>query len=207
VRRRAGFTLTELLVVMGIIAILAGLILPAVGAVRRSAASRAAKATIERIRLACQAYQADFGDYPPTSLVAFDVTTNGVNDGIESLLRCLTTRREHGPYLEFEEPDLANTDGDSLTKADPVGSALEARTLFELADPWGNPYIYFHNRDYRGGAKLERYIFATGERMTCRPRPSEKTGQFPSMNSFLVWSAGPDGKNEDGQGDDVCSWK
>ena len=206
-RPARGFTLLELLVTIGIIALLAGLLLPVAGAARRSANAKSAKATIERLKLACEAYFGDFGDYPPTSLAALGVKTNGVNEGSESLLRCLTTRREHGPYFQFEERDLSNTDGDALSGADPCSSAIEARTLYELADPWGNPYFYFHNRDYAGGSKVERYLLASGERATCRPRRSEKTGQFPGITTFLIWSGGPNGQNENGQGDDICSWK
>jgi prepilin-type N-terminal cleavage/methylation domain-containing protein len=210
-RRRTGapgFTLMELLVTIGIITIMAGLIFPAVTAARRSAGVKATKATIERIKLACESYYADFGDYPPTSLATLGLPTNGVNEGIESLVRCLTTRAGHGPYLQFEEKELANTDNDALPqKGDPTKSTIESRELFELVDAWGNPLIYFHNRDYHGGPKLERYITASGERISCRPAPSEKTGQYPALTTFVIWSIGPDGKNENGQGDDVCSWK
>ena len=206
-RREAGFTLVELLVAIGIIAVLAGLIFPAMGAAKRSASAKATKATIERVKLACEAYFADFGDYPPTSLAALGVSTNGVNDGSEALLRCLTTRLGRGPYLQFEEKELVNTDDDALARGDPCKSTIESRALYELADAWGNPLIYFHNRDYQGGPKLERYMTATGERVTCKPKRSEKTGQFPCPTTFMIWSVGADGVNQDGQGDDVCSWK
>ncbi|HVY60712.1 MAG TPA: prepilin-type N-terminal cleavage/methylation domain-containing protein [Planctomycetota bacterium] len=207
-RAAAGFTLMELMIAIGIIAILAALIFPAMTAARRSAGVKATKATIERIKLACEAYFADFGDYPPSSLSALGVSTNGVNEGAESLLRCLTTRAGRGPYLQFEEKELVNTDDDALPqRGDPTKSSIEARELFELADAWGNPLVYFHNRDYKGGPRLERYIAATGERIACRPAPSAKTGSYPSLTTFMIWSIGPDGKNENGQGDDVCSWK
>ena len=206
-RGERGFTLMELLVAMGIIAVLAGLLIPVIGAARRNAATKATKALIERIKLACSAYSGDFGDYPPTSLAALGAPNNGVNEGSECLLRCLTTRREKGPYLELDEKDLVNTDGDSLSRADPTGSTIQSRELFEVADAWGNPLVYFHNRDYQGGPRIEKYQKELGESWTAKPRPSAKTGGFPSETTFLVWSAGADGVNENGEGDDVCSWK
>jgi prepilin-type N-terminal cleavage/methylation domain-containing protein len=204
--RRRGFTLVEMLAVLAIVAVLAGMIFPAVQLARRRASEKAAKATIERLKLALEQYANDFGDYPPTSLSELGVKTNGVNEGNESLVRCLSTRRERGPYFVFEEKDLANLDQDRLT-SDPTGSTIESKELFEIVDPWGNPYVYFHNRDYRGGSKLERYMLATGERTSCKPHPNARTGQYPAVSSFVIWSVGPDGKNEDGEGDDVASWK
>jgi prepilin-type N-terminal cleavage/methylation domain-containing protein len=206
--RAAGFTMMELLVVIGVLAVLAGLIFPAVSAARRKAASTSTKAMIERLKLAAESYSADFGDFPPSSLSSVGVAGNGVNEGIESLIRCVTTRASQGPYLtDFDEKLLSNTDGDSLPKTDPVDSTIASKELFELADAWGNPLVYYHSRDYKGGAKLERYLLMNGERATCKPRPSDKTKSFPNPTTFVIWSVGPDGVNEDGQGDDVCSWK
>lgn len=205
---RAGFTLVELLVAIAIIAILSGLLLAAVGSARRASAAKATKAVIERLKLACESYAADFGDYPPSSLDALGKRGNGVNEGAEALVRCLSTKREKGPYVAFEDKDLANTDGDSMPPPDPTESSLASRELFEAVDAWGNPLIYVHHRDYLAtGNRLSRYEPAAGERFEVKVRPSGKTGQFPGVTSFVIWSAGPDGKNEDGEGDDVCSWK
>ncbi|MHC4392625.1 MAG: hypothetical protein ACYS22_15105, partial [Planctomycetota bacterium] len=59
----------------------------------------------------------------------------------------------------------------------------------------------------RGGRTIERYLFVEQGEQTCQPQPSGKTGQYPKYDTFLIWSAGPDGVNENGEGDDVCSWK
>jgi prepilin-type N-terminal cleavage/methylation domain-containing protein len=61
---RKAFTLVELLVVIGIIAILAGLLLPAISQMHRSAQITGQKADFVTIANALDAYKADFGDYP-----------------------------------------------------------------------------------------------------------------------------------------------
>jgi len=64
VNNRKAFTLVELLVVIGIIAVLAGLLLPAVNHMRRSAQITGQKADFQTIASALESYRADFGDYP-----------------------------------------------------------------------------------------------------------------------------------------------
>lgn len=63
-RRRAGFTLAELLVVIGIMAVLMGLLLPALTGVSRHAERLKAAADLQAIVIALDAYKRDQGDYP-----------------------------------------------------------------------------------------------------------------------------------------------
>ncbi len=64
-RRLAGFTLVELLVIVAIIALLIGLLLPAVWAVRASAQRITCLNNLHEIGMSTQIYVTTYDAYPP----------------------------------------------------------------------------------------------------------------------------------------------
>ena len=64
--KKSGFTLVELLTVLAIIAMLAGLLVPSLTAVRRIAKETKQKAHLAAIDIALTAFRNDDGDYPPS---------------------------------------------------------------------------------------------------------------------------------------------
>lgn len=74
--KRSGFTLVEMLVVISIIALLAGLLFPAVGSAIRTAKRTRARNEVQGLVAAFQAYYTEFGYWPTNTTESLQVTTN-----------------------------------------------------------------------------------------------------------------------------------
>src|SRR4030042_1519088 len=61
-----GFTMAEILVVIAIVAVMLGLLMPALGQIKELAREAKQKAQITSIEMGIELYKNDFGDYPPS---------------------------------------------------------------------------------------------------------------------------------------------
>ncbi len=87
-RAENGFTLLELLVVLGIIALLAGIVGPQVMKHMGTSKTKAARVQVEDLSASLDMYKLDVGKYPTTE--------QGLNALVE---KPADTKRWNGPYL------------------------------------------------------------------------------------------------------------
>ncbi|MFM1823865.1 MAG: hypothetical protein RI967_2131 [Planctomycetota bacterium] len=82
---RRGFTLTEMLVVIGIIALLIGILLPALSRVQERARKTQSENLMQEFAKACEVFQQQFGFYPgivPEAILAADPKISGTENAI-----------------------------------------------------------------------------------------------------------------------------
>ena len=195
---RKAFTLLELLVVISIIAVLAGILLPVTGSVMNNARKVQAKNTEVQIVNAVKSFQTDYGVYPVTtdqSASGANDVTFGINDPHSALLTdCLrddgygndTLNTRHVVYLEM--PSVKNStnqkNGIGLTDGQPY-------------DPWGNVYIIRVDSSYDNAVQ----------------NPYTANAGYQTLGTgVIVWSLGKDmqtgtDKNVGTAVDDVISWQ
>ena len=147
IKRRDAFTLIELLAVMMVILLLAGIMLGVTSYVQKTVAISTTKAQLAAIGAALEMYKADWGFYPPTSPAR--ISNSGIKESSNnatlyfalsagnslSYSNCASTnciytvvRQGRKMYLKFPAAQIQTNSTTALPN---------------IYDPWGTPLNYY----------------------------------------------------------------
>lgn len=150
--RRRAFTIIELLVVIGIIAVLAGIFFGVAGGVRERSKISRAETELSLLAQYLAQYKAHYGDFPHVDLAesnsADSASKREGEDGIVALYDALNgLRAVDGTALDPRQRafiDRSKFDHQFAPSKNPPTPANPDKAPVALIDPWGNAYRYYY---------------------------------------------------------------
>lgn len=166
--RRAGFTLVELLVVIGIIALLVSILLPVLGSVRRKAQSAACMSDVRQLFMAMNMFAQDNKGHLPRPYGVGDLSSNPVmvktfaylqkasgaaghidlDDDKGALWRYLKGKDARAKVMMCEGDDGEPLQGHSVQPGYPRNFSYSLNNLIQQAAPF--------NQDHHLGIKMTK---------------------------------------------------
>lgn len=219
---RRGFTLIEMLVVIAIIAILAGILVPVLASARRKAKITQAKQEMSNIEAAISAYQATYTLAPIAKLPNGMIGPNDGRPDLDysyteenaSVISILMDVDDHPANLNHSRNPQKHAFLNANTKASTTLPGVGSDWNFR--DPWGNPYVIAFDLDFDNKVHIRN----PSQPECCAIPGGRIYDPYPYgaiAKPVIIWSKGPDGKAEQGTGpvfgdeplnkDNVKSWE
>ena len=218
-RSQAGFTLVELLVVIGIIAVLAALTLAVIPRVIRAAKVKEAKMQMTAIVMAIQSYDSDYNHFPVSHAAQQaanpDFTYGGVlqmptgpttvgtpvggsvlqNDQLVAVLMNFSTY-PNTPTPTVNANYQSNPKRSLYLNANLTGDTTSPGVGSDLVyrDPWGNPYVVSLDLNDDNVCEDSFYGATNVSAGGLNGLILQPDGKYAFHGRITVWSAGPDGK-------------
>ena len=186
-KKNSPFTLIEILVVISIIAILMALLMPAIGAVTKSANKAKARELGDAIVTAIAEYELEYSIPPEFSGLTIGSDPGKLSEEqYDILVQVLAS-------TNMPSPPAASGAADSKELANHREvQFLEPPNKFTkkgYVDPWGKRFIVLLDYDYDNEITIKN------------------NNKVKTTNRAIVYSCGPNKTDDNGSDDDVCSWE
>jgi prepilin-type N-terminal cleavage/methylation domain-containing protein len=169
--KSSAFTLIELLTVIAIIGVLAGITFGVMRGAQEKSARGQAASELAALAQALESFKRQYGDYPQTGTTVAGPSETLINSSHNEYKLFNALAGKYGPKVDTAIEGRAFTELAKFTllsvkasdQPSPTGTTLVANAF---VDPWGQLYQYYY-------------------------RPNSGSNRW---NSFVLFSAGPDGK-------------